>query len=131
MPTLPTAENDEFAHRVALVSELRAVGIDPYPPRFLPSHTTADIHGQFNDLKPGAAADCALRVAGRVMSVRQIGKQAFVDLADHAGMIQLSIREGLIRPSYETFRRFVDRGDILGVSGSPIRTRRGELSVHV
>src|SRR5918996_6040542 len=76
-------------------------------------------------LEPGGEHDEVLRLAGRVMARRDMGKLVFLDLVDRSGRIQL------ICPAERTGELDLHLGDIVGVSGSPAQSRRGEPSLQV
>ncbi|HEY3729673.1 MAG TPA: lysine--tRNA ligase [Steroidobacteraceae bacterium] len=76
-----------------------------------------------------AAHPVAVRVAGRMMLKRVMGKASFVKLADRSGQIQLFLQEAELGATYEEFKGF-DIGDFLGAEGALFRTRTGELSVR-
>ncbi len=128
---MESERDDEFAQRVEIADALRTSGIDPYPRRYDVTDHIADVCKQFSSLSPGDRAETHVRIAGRVMAVRRIGEQSFADLVDHSGQVQLSFNSDVVgRESYDRFDSTVGRGDILGVGGVPMRTRRGELSVQ-
>ncbi len=109
------------------LKELRESGNDPFQvTRFVWDHTSAQIKADFEALegKP-------VRVAGRLMSKRGMGKVSFCDLQDRDGRIQLYARRDEMDPEeYDRFRKY-DIGDIVGVNGTAFRTQRGEISVRV
>src|ERR687892_2677736 len=76
-------------------------------------------------LEPGGEHDEVLRVAGRVMARRDMGKLVFLDLVDRSGRLQLLCREEKTGPVD------LDLGDVVGATGVPARTRRGEPSLAV
>src|SRR5512132_3893158 len=95
------------------------------PKRFPNRDEIASVRAEAKLLEPGAEADDKRRVAGRVLARREMGKLVFLDLVDRSGRIQLlcdTSRTGSID---------VDLGDIVGVTGSPARARRGEPSIAV
>ncbi|MGE5435330.1 MAG: OB-fold nucleic acid binding domain-containing protein, partial [Candidatus Doudnabacteria bacterium] len=95
------------------------------PKRFPDRDEIASVRAEAELLEPGAEADDKRRVAGRVLARREMGKLVFLDLVDRSGRIQLlcdTSRTGSID---------VDLGDIVGVTGSPARARRGEPSIAV
>jgi lysyl-tRNA synthetase class 2 len=97
----------------------------PPPKRFPDRDTIAAVRAETEQLEPGEEAEQSRRLAGRVMARREMGKLVFLDLVDRSGRIQLlcdTSRTGAID---------VDLGDIVGVSGSPARARRGEPSLAV
>ena len=77
------------------------------------------------ELEPGAEAEPAVRVAGRVLGRRELGKLVFLDLVDRSGRIQL------LCDAARTGEIDVDLGDIVGVTGRPAKARRGEPSIAV
>src|SRR6476646_7716184 len=95
------------------------------PKRFADRDDIATVRAEAVKLEPGAEADDKRRLAGRVMARREMGKLVFLDLVDRSGRIQL-----LCDPS-RTGPIDVDLGDIVGVTGSPARAKRGEPSLAV
>jgi lysyl-tRNA synthetase, class II len=102
-----------------------------YPYRYERTATAADIQKRFAGLEPGAESGHDVRVAGRVMSVRSHGKVAFADLKDATGHVQLFAQHQILGD--DGLRSFLELsvGDIVGVSGEVVMTRRGELSIRV
>jgi lysyl-tRNA synthetase class 2 len=118
--------------RRAKLDQLRADGIDPFPPSFPGVVPTADVHAAHDGLEAGAETDDAYRVAGRLTARRGQGKMAFLDLTDRSGRIQLQARVDVLGPErMERLLDHVDLGDIIGVDGTAFVTRRGELSLRV
>lgn len=118
------------------LDELRALGIDPYPaPTYNITHTIGEIKERFE--ADGEAALTNLSVAGRLMSVRDMGKANFGVIQDSTGRIQVYIRRDDICPEedktrYNTvWKKLLDIGDIIGVTGYAFVTKTGELSIHV
>jgi lysyl-tRNA synthetase class 2 len=113
-------------HREKLAALIDA-GQNPYEKvRFDFDTYTTDIINHFDELEGKT-----VRIAGRMMSRRDMGKANFIDVADGRGRIQCYIRLNDI--GEETFNAYKkwDIGDIIGVTGVVFRTRRGEISVHV
>ncbi len=128
-----SAEHDRTTeHRFEKLARIRALGIDPYPRRHTPSHTTIEAAGQLERIEAGETGPDAVSVAGRIMARRKMGKSAFVDIRDRAGKIQLMFQNlnSYEKVPAELFEN-LDIGDIIGVSGSLIRTRTGEPTVRV
>src|SRR5262245_7248864 len=95
------------------------------PKRFPDRDEIAVVRAEAEKLEPGVEATDKRHVAGRVMARRELGKIVFLDLVDRSGRIQLlcdTSRTGPIQ---------LDLGDIVGVTGSPARAKRGEPSVAV
>ncbi|MDQ2982484.1 MAG: lysine--tRNA ligase [Actinomycetota bacterium] len=97
----------------------------PLPKRFPDRDEVAVVRTEAEQLEAGGEADETRRLAGRVLARRDLGKLVFLDLVDRTGRIQLLIQPG------QTGKLDVDLGDIVGVAGKPIRTRRGEPSLQV
>jgi lysyl-tRNA synthetase class 2 len=107
------------------LASLLAMGIDPYPRAFDVDAFSADIIASFSE----GAPERRVSVAGRIMSIRRMGKASFFHLQDSAGRIQVYLKKDDLGDSYDVLR-LLDIGDIIGVSGFVFRTRTGEVSVH-
>ena len=102
-----------------------ARGINPYPYDFPRTDFSTEILASFKDDAP--PRDVA--IAGRIVSIRRMGKASFCHVADSHGKIQAYIRKDNVGDSYEAFR-LLDIGDLIGVKGYVFRTKMGEVSVH-
>ena len=123
----------EIIRRESL-TELRAMGIDPYPAdEFNVTTYSTDIKDSFKD---DAEEPQRVRIAGRMMSRRVMGKASFMELQDSKGRIQVYITRDDICPDedksmYNTvFKKLLDLGDFVGIEGFVFRTKMGEISVH-
>lgn len=132
----PKDENRLIAERRAKLSALRAQG-SVFPNTFRPQHDAATLKREYADSASWsqerfAAESIRVSVAGRMLSRRIIGKAAFVHIRDGSGeTIQLYLRrDDLPEGVYQAFKHW-DIGDIVGASGVLMRTRTGELSVHL
>ena len=112
---------------------LKDMGIDPYPAAEYPTNAfSSDILAEFSDDAPQREV-C---VAGRMMSRRVMGKASFAELQDSRGRIQVYVTRDDICPGedkdlYNTvFKKLLDLGDFVGVTGHVFRTQTGEVSVH-
>ncbi len=117
------------AQRIAKLEELRRLGIDPYPSRWERTHTSRDVIALVEALPPGVseAEGVEVRVAGRVMARRDMGKATFIDILDGPGRLQVLLRANATE-GYDLLR-LVDLGDFVGFTGTPIRTRTGQPTV--
>ncbi len=117
--------------RLHKIEQLRAAGANPYPFHFDPDHHLADIRESHQGLPPDTRTDDAVRVAGRLMLIRRQGGLTFATLHDRTGELQLFVDSA--RLGTEVHQQFdhLDRGDWVGVEGTVITTRRGELSIDV
>jgi lysyl-tRNA synthetase class 2 len=121
----------ERARRIADVDELRAQGVDPYPVRFDRDRTLAELRDEFDGLPAGTETDAVVRVAGRILLIRRQGKLTFATMRDQSGSMQLFVSSDAVGPEgHERFDK-LDLGDWVGVEGTVMTTRRGELSVKV
>ena len=108
------------------LAALQAEGRDPFQiTRFDWDATSAQIKDRFDELEGQT-----VKVAGRLMSKRGMGKVSFCDLQDRDGRIQLYARQDeMDEAEYKEFKKY-DIGDIVGVEGEVFRTQRGEMSVR-
>ena len=106
---------------------IRDQEIDPYPSSFRPTHFSANLKQEFDSkIGPGVHTNEAVVIAGRVMAKRSFGKLNFVLLQDKVGRIQVVVSES--EGGIELINH-VDVGDFLGIDGTIMKTKRGELSV--
>ncbi len=117
------------------LKELRALNIDPYPAdKFPVSTTTKEIHDNFDEEKNNFQD---ITIAGRIMTRRIMGSASFADIQDSAGRIQLYFKRDDICPDEDktmynrVFKKLLDIGDLIGVSGYVFKTQMGEISIYV
>ena len=117
------------------LKEIEAMGINPFPaPLFEITHTAKEIKEQFNEATKDAFANVS--IAGRIMSVRDMGKANFALLQDASGRIQAYIRRDDICPGEDKslydnlWKKLIDLGDIIGIKGYVFTTKTGETSIH-
>jgi lysyl-tRNA synthetase class 2 len=126
-----TEPQDERARRLAKLDAMRATGVDPYPVRFDRDHTTAELHDEYDGLEAGAETADVVRVAGRLLLIRRQGKIIFATMRDGAGTVQLFVSREAIGDDQHAAFDDLDLGDWVGVEGTMMKTRKGELSVKV
>jgi lysyl-tRNA synthetase, class II len=122
---------DERARRLAKVEALRSQGRDPYPVRFDRTHTTAQLHGAYGGIDAGEETDIVVRVAGRILLLRPMGRISFATVRDGSGTIQLLGSRAVLGDERHAAFDDLDLGDWVGVEGTVMKTRKGELSVKV
>ncbi len=123
-------EDQLILQRKQKLEELRNKKINPYPYSFDKKNNSKEILEKFKDLKNGEKTKTNVSIAGRIMTLRLMGRASFAHLQDEAGRIQFYIREDDIgKEQYEVFKRLYDLGDIVGVEGVVFRTEKGEISV--
>ncbi len=116
--------------RLGKRQRMLAAGTDPYPAGFPRTATIADVRRRYPDLAPGSATGEQVGVAGRVMLSRIGGKLCFATIRDGSGDIQVMISADRVgEEALAAWKRDVDLGDHVGVTGEVISSRRGELSV--
>ena len=123
----------EIVRRNSL-SRLRELGIEPYPAdEFVVDAWSDEAKANFSDSE---SEPRQVRMAGRVMSRRIMGKASFMELQDSKGRIQVYVNRDEICPDEdkslynEVFKKLLDIGDFVGITGFVFRTQTGEISVH-
>lgn len=128
-PQVDRGGDQAAARRRKLVTLREAVG-EVYPNDFRPDSTAADLQRRYADASDDELAGSArVRIAGRIVGLRDFGKAAFFHLGDGSGRIQVHVRRDHIEPHDFRVFRMLDIGDIVGVWGPLTRTRTGELTV--
>jgi len=124
--------SDVLRDRREKLERLREAGIDPFPPEFGEKEDIAEVRAAHEGLAPGIETESRHRVAGRIVGRRGHGKACFIDLRDGSGQIQLHAREDLLGEEPYKVLVDLDLGDIVGVEGTALATRRGgELSLAI
>jgi lysyl-tRNA synthetase, class II len=123
--------SEQEIQRRETLTKLRDLGIDPYPAALYPVNALA------NDLKKNLEEGKEVVIAGRLMSVRVMGKASFAEIQDSSGRIQVYFNRDEICPDEdktlynEVFKKLLDLGDFIGIKGKIFVTQVGETSVHV
>ncbi|WP_433944889.1 lysine--tRNA ligase [Paenibacillus sp. SN-8-1] len=115
------------------LDELRALGIDPFGQKFDRTHNAGDILQKYDALSKEELEEQAVevRIAGRIMAKRGMGKASFAHIQDLSGKIQIYVRKDTVpEVKYDAFD-LLDLGDIVGVSGEVFKTKTGETSIKV
>ncbi|MFW7341226.1 lysine--tRNA ligase [Pollutimonas sp. H1-120] len=129
--SLATDENHLIAERRGKLAKLRADGV-AYPNDFRPDSQADGLHKAYDELDKEALAEIGkqVKVAGRMMLKRVMGKASFATLQDSSGRIQIFLDKNTVGEAiYAQFKTW-DIGDILAVEGTVFKTNKGELSVH-
>jgi lysyl-tRNA synthetase, class II len=123
--------NELIAERRAKAQRLRASDPTAFPYAFPSVEPIAAILDAYAGVETGEETEDEHRVAGRIAARRESGKATFLDLVDRSGKIQLHARVDVLgEEAYERLTS-LDLGDLIGVDGAPLRSRRGELSLRV
>ena len=107
------------------LDELRNKGIETFAYSFDTDAYSEDIKNDF-----GKFENKDVRLAGRIMTIRRMGKASFAHIMDQKGRIQIYLKKDDIGDNYDAFR-LMDIGDIIGIEGYAFKTKTGEISVHV
>jgi lysyl-tRNA synthetase class 2 len=130
--SLPQDENKIIAERRQKLALLREAG-PAFPNDFKPDSSALALHALFDAKEPAdlEALNHVVKLAGRMMLRRGMGKASFASLKDNGSAIQIYVQqESVGEEVYAAFKKF-DLGDILGVEGSMFKTRTGELTIKV
>ena len=123
-------DHEQIVVRRRKLADLREQGTTAYPNDFRPDQSTGEVHARFGGLDDAALAGAgAVRVAGRVIALRDFGKAGFLKLQDRAGALQVHAKRDTLGDEAFVRYRSLDAGDVVGVAGRPFRTRTGELTV--
>jgi len=127
--------NEQEQLRRNKLAEITRMGIDAYPAELVAVNATAkNILENYTDEKADEFKN--INIAGRVMSIRDMGKACFVSLQDASGRIQIYVRRDDICPDEDKslfdllFKKHTDIGDIIGITGYVFITKVGEISIH-
>ncbi len=125
-------EDGLFEQRAARVREIEALGYRPFGKRFEFTHTIPDILAEFSERSAEELIpEVRVRIAGRIQTIRRMGKAGFTHIAQNGGRLQLYIKKDAVPENDYRLFGLLDLGDIVGAEGYLFRTRTGELSVHV
>ncbi len=138
-------DNDQVQQRKRNLGELVASGHTSYPTRFDRTHSISQITDRYSQLAGKKAPDelegvnlelkaaegGEVRIAGRIMTRRTMGKAAFIHLSDGLNQLQIYIRKNDVDESGWKLYQLLDIGDWIGASGFLFITKTGELSLHV
>ncbi len=125
-------EDDLLKQRAARTREIEALGYRPYGQRFDATHAVPDILREYGaKTAEELAARVDVRIAGRVMTIRHMGKAGFAHVQQNGEKLQIYVRKDAVPERDFALFKMLDLGDIVGVDGYLFRTRTGELSVHV
>lgn len=139
-------QHEEFINRTEKLAEIRALALDPYPARFVPNAHSDILNKKYLGQSIGTSEDAELGktdeviLAGRLVLFRSMGKNAFGQIQDQSGRIQVMFNRetskvnGLNHESLTSFKfieKKIDLGDIIGLKGHLFRTQKGELTLFV
>jgi len=136
---------DEYKTRFAKLEEIRALGLNPYPHHYAPTHEIHEILTQYQDADVGSFDEASEQqtdhacVAGRIVLQRAMGKNIFVQIQEKSARLQILFNRDLTKvegfpekseiTSHKFLEKKLDLGDIIGVEGHLFRTQKGELTI--
>src|SRR5882724_580146 len=129
---MPDSSSDLLVARRRKLEALRALGAPLYPNDFVPEHATGEVRERFGQSDAAALEkqDLIVRIAGRIVGLRDFGKTAFFHLQDRTGRLQVYVKKDVLgEHGFETYRQS-DVGDIVAIEGPLFRTKAGELTVQ-
>ena len=130
---LPFEPLDQYLQRKRKLSEIQALGENPYPHRFEQTGTPADVVSKYGQWEASALETerVEVRTAGRIIALRLHGKAGFAHLQGAGGRLQIYVRLDVAGEQAFRLFRLLDMGDVVGVSGHLFRTKTNELTVSV
>jgi lysyl-tRNA synthetase, class II len=125
-------EDELLRHRLERAAQIRALGFEPYGHAFDYTDTVPGVVAEFgNQTVEQLAAQPRVRIAGRIQTVRRMGKAGFLHLSQNGQRLQIYVKKDAVSETVYKLYELVDIGDIIGASGYLFRTKTGELSIHV
>ncbi|MFT4310254.1 MAG: lysine--tRNA ligase [Candidatus Woesearchaeota archaeon] len=119
-----------YEERLAKVKQMQQQGLTVYPYTYEVTHTALEIQKKYEGLEAHTHIEDKVSIAGRLMTIRQMGKLCFAHIQDSSGKIQIVFKKDDLLEAFDRLQ-VVDIGDILGIQGTIMTTKTGELSVHV
>jgi lysyl-tRNA synthetase class 2 len=127
-------ENEQFEQRKEKLEELRALGVNPFSNNFKPTHLASAVLSEYGELSGEELEKIEddFSLAGRVVALRDFGKSLFLHIADRTGRIQGYVKADIVgQDELKFFKKYVDLGDFIGLTGNLFKTRTGELTINV
>lgn len=137
--------HEDFQIRLQKLEEIKKLGINPFPHKYTPDHSIQKVLQQFEGKEVGHFDDAAagstpkVKIAGRLVLFRAMGKNAFGHLQEEGRRIQIMFNRDLTEvdglpenePAIKFIEKKLDLGDIIGVEGNLFYTQKGELTIFV
>jgi lysyl-tRNA synthetase class 2 len=116
--------NTLMQRRLDELKELNEKGVQTFAYSYDIDNYSANIKNNFEQFE-----NKTVKIAGRIMAIRRMGKASFAHIQDNEGKIQFYIKKDDVGDSYDVFK-LLDIGDIIGIEGFVFKTKTGEISVH-
>src|SRR3989338_6427540 len=124
-------EQELFNQRLKKLDEIKKLKLNPYPYKYENKDNAKHILEHFKNLKDQEKTKHKVSIAGRLMTIRAMGKATFAHIQDQTGKVQIYLREDDLKKQYGNFTSLIDIGDIIGIKGTVFRTKMGEITIHV
>ena len=123
-------EDQLIKQRIEKLEAIKKLGINPYPYSYDKTHNSIEVLEKNKKLKVEERSKKIVKVAGRIMTFRLMGKACFGHIQDQSGKIQFYIREDENEEDYKLVK-LLDLGDIIGIEGIVFRTKTNEITVRI
>ncbi|MGI8959496.1 MAG: lysine--tRNA ligase [Bryobacteraceae bacterium] len=125
-------EDELLGQRHERAGQIRELGYQPYGHPFAHTHTIPEVIAAYSSKTSDELTDrIQVRVAGRIQTIRRMGKAGFINLIQAGEKLQLYIKKDAVSETNYKLYELLDIGDIIGAAGYLFRTKTGELTVHV
>jgi lysyl-tRNA synthetase class 2 len=125
-------EDEILRQRHERKAQIRELGFEPYGHAFETTHTIAEVLRDFGSKSAEELAERVnIRIAGRILTIRRMGKAGFLHLAQGGEKLQIYVRKDAVSEQDYKLYELLDIGDLIGITGYLFRTKTNELSVHV
>lgn len=130
-PEVGSKDNPLRLEKINKLNQMKDLGIDPYPHNFDKTHSLKDLPEMVKDLEAGEKTEIKVKVAGRLMTKRPMGKAAFFNIQDQEGNHQVYLRKQELTEQEQNAFNLIDIGDFVGIEGFLFKTRKNEPTIHV
>jgi len=125
-------EDDLLRQRHNRIAQIRELGFDPYGQAFDHTQTIPEVLAEYGEkTAEELATPVPVRLAGRIQTLRRMGKAGFLNLSQNGGKLQIYVKKGAVDERSYKLYELLDTGDIIGARGYLFRTKTNELTVHV
>jgi lysyl-tRNA synthetase class 2 len=124
-------ENKLIRRRIEKLEEIKVLGYDPYFNGFAPEYFLNYIASQYADIDAEQIKEIQtnFKIAGRIISIRDFGKAAFLKLKDMSGTLQIYCQKNILGDQYSLYKK-LDIGDIIGIEGNVFKTKTQEVTIN-
>ncbi|MFA4886882.1 MAG: lysine--tRNA ligase [Candidatus Nanoarchaeia archaeon] len=126
-----STEDMLIKQRLEKLELFREQGINPYPHFYKKKDTTSALKERYSYLEKEAKAEGTFSIAGRILTLRKMGKASFGNIQDQTGTMQFYIREDEVGNELYSLFDKLDLGDIIGIKGNIFRTKTGEITIRI